>query len=112
MHKTSKMQSLTPTRYISSKNNKNSRHKKVTYTIKNEKFRIWDYYKPIGIIGIGSYAVVIEAKDTRLNGRLVAIKKNKNVFAELSDAKRVLREIHLLMMFSHDDNIKLNDVIP
>ncbi len=64
------------------------------------------------MLGTGAYAVVIEAKDTRFNGRHVAIKKNKNVFAEFSDAKRILREIKLLMTFDHDDVIKLNDVIP
>ncbi len=71
-----------------------------------------DYYKPIQIRGTGSYAVVIEAKDTCFNGRSVTIKKNKNVFSELSDAKGILREINLLMIFSHDDIIQLNDVIP
>eukprot|EP01083_Nonionella_stella_P002154 6199_1 len=93
-------------------NTKRRKHKKVVYNFKKEKFKIWEYYRPVKLLGVGAYAVVIEAKDTRFNGRHVAIKKNKNVFAELSDAKRILREIKLLMTFSHDDVIKLNDVIP
>ena len=91
---------------------KRGKNKKVTYTFRNEKFKLWDYYVPVKMLGTGAYAVVIEAKDTRFNGRHVAIKKNKNVFSELSDAKRILREIKLLMTFDHDDVIKLIDVIP
>ena len=92
--------------------NKRRTNKKITYTFKGEKFKLWEYYKPVKILGIGSYAVVIEAKDTRFNGRRVAIKKNKNVFVDLIDAKRILREIKLLMAFDHDDIIRLVDVIP
>ena len=92
--------------------NKRRKKKKITYTFKGEKFKLWEYYKPIKMIETGAYAVVIEAEDTRFNGRKVAIKKNKNVFAELSDAKRILREVKLLLAFDHDDVIRLVDIIP
>lgn len=46
-----------------------------------------------------------EAVDLR-NGQKVAIKKNKNVFQDLSDAKRILRETKLLSHFHHDDVVK------
>lgn len=69
-----------------------------------------EYYKPTKILGHGAYAVVCEAIDRR-NGKAVAIKKNKGVFQELSDAKRILRETKLLMHFEHEDVIKLLDVI-
>ena len=92
--------------------NKRKKNKKIPYTFKGEKFKLWDYYKPVKMLGTGAYAVVIEAEDAQSNGRRVAIKKNKNVFAELSDAKRILREIKLLMTFDHDDVIELVDVIP
>jgi len=85
--------------------------KKVPYRIKGEKFLVYDYYQPIKILGHGAYAVVCEAKDLR-NGQKVAIKKNKGVFQDISDAKRILREIKLLMHFNHDDVIKLLDIIP
>jgi len=99
-------------------NQKNSRSKKVAgskkkvpYRIKGELFVLYDYYKATRILGSGAYAVVCEAVDLR-TGRKVAIKKNKDVFQDLSDAKRILREVKLLMHFSHDDVIKLIDVIP
>lgn len=85
--------------------------KKVPYRIKGEKFVVYEYYQPTRILGHGAYAVVCEAVDLR-NGQKVAIKKNKGVFQDISDAKRILREIKLLMHFNHDDVIKLLDVIP
>eukprot|EP00494_Astrolonche_serrata_P024472 UN24730 len=85
--------------------------KRVPYRIKGEKFKIYDYYKPVKILGHGAYAVVCEAVDLR-TGKKVAIKKNKDVFQEISDAKRILREVKLLMHFDHDDVIPLLDVIP
>eukprot|EP01084_Bolivina_argentea_P022630 42060_1 len=91
---------------------KRRRHNKVTYMVRNERFKIWDYYTPIRILGTGTYSVVIEARDNRFNGRHVAIKKNKNVFDVLSDAKRIFREIQLMMRFEHDDIVRLMDVIP
>jgi len=88
-----------------------ARPKKVPYRIKGEKFLVFEYYQPLRILGHGAYAVVCEAVDLR-NGRKVAIKKNKGVFQDLSDAKRILREVKLLSHFEHDDVIRLLDVIP
>ncbi|ETO24369.1 hypothetical protein RFI_12788, partial [Reticulomyxa filosa] len=76
--------------------------KKVTYRVKNETFVLYDFYQPVRIIGSGAYAVVCEAIDTR-TGRKVAIKKNKGVFDHITDARRILREIKLLMYFKHQD---------
>lgn len=83
----------------------------MTYKIKGEKFVMFDYYVPIRILGYGAYAVVCEALDSRSNKR-VAIKKNRQVFQDLADAKRILREIKLLMHFGHDDLVGLIDTIP
>ena len=47
------------------------------------------------IIGTGSYGLVAAGIDKR-NGEQIAIKKVKNIFTDLIDAKRVLREIKLL----------------
>jgi len=88
-----------------------TRRKKIAYRINGEKFVVFDYYKPSKKIGQGAYAVVIEATDTR-TGQKVAIKKNKGVFSALSDAKRILREIKLLLHFDHENIISLIGVIP
>eukprot|EP00485_Elphidium_margaritaceum_P004011 CAMPEP_0202687718 /NCGR_PEP_ID=MMETSP1385-20130828/3363_1 /ASSEMBLY_ACC=CAM_ASM_000861 /TAXON_ID=933848 /ORGANISM="Elphidium margaritaceum" /LENGTH=775 /DNA_ID=CAMNT_0049342557 /DNA_START=47 /DNA_END=2374 /DNA_ORIENTATION=+ len=85
--------------------------RKITYKLNGEKFVIYDYYAPTKILGKGAYAVVIEATDTRTN-QVVAIKKNKGVFSALSDAKRILREIKLMMHFRHENVMPLISVIP
>merc|ERR1719242_1133208 len=85
--------------------------KKITYKLNGEKFVIYDYYKPTKILGKGSYAVVIECVDQRTN-QSIAIKKNKGVFSSLSDAKRILREMKLMMHFHHENVMPLVSVIP
>jgi len=95
------------------KRKKSKKHdvKRVTYTVRGEKFKVFEYYEPKRILGQGAYAVVCEAIDSR-TGNTVAIKKNKNVFHDLIDAKRILRELKLLRHFNHPDVVKLLDVIP
>jgi len=95
----------------SSGNSKKSKKKKVAYRIKGEKFMLCEYYQPTRILGSGAYASVCEAINKK-TGKSVAIKKNKGVFQDLSDAKRILREIKLMAHFEHDDIVRLLAVIP
>jgi len=90
---------------------KSKKKKKAAYRIKGEKFMLYDYYTPTRILGAGAYASVCEAINQRTN-KSVAIKKNKGVFQDLSDAKRILREIKLMAHFDHEDIVKLISVIP
>lgn len=85
--------------------------KRVKFTLKGEDFHLPEKYQPTKVLGHGSYAVVAGAKDKR-TGETVAIKKNKDVFSNLVDAKRILREIKLLMHFDHPDIMPLLDIIP
>jgi len=87
------------------------KRKRVGYRIKGEKFMLYDYYTPTRILGSGAYASVCEAFNKK-TGKTVAIKKNKGVFNDLSDAKRILREIKLMAHFDHDDIVGLLGVIP
>lgn len=52
------------------------------------------------VIGRGSYGVVCAALDTH-TGEKVAIKKIQNVFENVADATRILREIKLLRLLKH-----------
>ena len=61
-------------------------------------------YSNLRPIGGGSYGVVCAADDAA-TGRRVAIKKIANVFGDLVDAKRILREIKLLRHFGRHENI-------
>eukprot|EP01083_Nonionella_stella_P204604 745742_1 len=89
-------------------------YKKVQYRVKNELFVLYDYYQPVRIIGSGAYAVVCEAIHT-VSGKKCAVKKNKGVFDHITDARRILREIKLLLHFNkyhHPDLIEIYDSLP
>jgi len=75
-----------------------------------EKFFLPPRYEAMKIIGQGTYASVIQAKDCK-HDRHVAIKKNRKVFANTTDAKRVLRELQILSRIWHPDVIELSGVI-
>eukprot|EP01083_Nonionella_stella_P159023 518298_1 len=91
--------------------NRSDTQRRITYRLNNEVFKIWDYYKPTKVIGCGAYGVVIEAIDTRSNTK-IAIKKNKNIFVDLEDSKRIYREMRLMQHFHHQNVINLLDIIP
>jgi len=67
-------------------------------------FFIDQRYRNLKPIGDGSYGFVASATDTTAR-RKVAIKKVKDVFADVVDAKRILREIKLLNHFDIHENI-------
>jgi mitogen-activated protein kinase 1/3 len=68
-------------------------------------------YELIKPIGNGAYGVVISATD-HATGRKVAIKKCPSAFEDLVDAKRIVREIRLLMHFNHENIVKVRPPIP
>lgn len=65
-------------------------------------------HKPIGH---GAYGVVVSAEDTK-TGKKLAIKKIPNAFNDLTDAKRILREIKLMRFFNHENVIGIEDLEP
>lgn len=67
-------------------------------------------YNPIRIIGKGAYGVVWSVEDVVTHERL-AIKKVANVFDNIVDARRTLREIKLLQHLNHENIIKIKDVL-
>uniref|UniRef100_A0A7S3GB87 Mitogen-activated protein kinase n=1 Tax=Palpitomonas bilix TaxID=652834 RepID=A0A7S3GB87_9EUKA len=75
-------------------------------------FDVPDHYeltnpKPLGK---GAYGVVVAAKDKR-TGVAVAIKKIIDTFADLQDAKCIVREIRLLNHLKHANIIRILDVL-
>merc|ERR1719193_2765382 len=80
--------------------------------VMGEKFLLDERYTVTGkMLGKGAYGAVCEAFDSKTNKK-VAIKKNKAIFTELEDAKRILREIKLMSHFDHPDIMPLIGVIP
>eukprot|EP01084_Bolivina_argentea_P256676 432228_1 len=85
--------------------------KRQTTTIRNEKFELYSWLKPTKILGEGAYAAVCEAIDTRTDKKY-AIKKNRDVFSNVADARRILREIKLMTHVNHPNVMSLCGVIP
>lgn len=84
-----------------------------THSIKvaGTNFEVDKKYTFIKPIGSGAYGIVISALNTETNEQ-VAIKKIPNVFSEIVDAKRILREIKLLREFDHENIISVCDILP
>lgn len=75
-----------------------------TTHVGHQRFYIDSRYENLKQIGDGSYGFVASAYDT-VTGRHVAIKKIKNVFLDVVDAKRILRELKLLRHLKGHENI-------
>lgn len=61
------------------------------------------------MIGCGAYGCVFQAFDTDTR-ELVAIKKVTNIFTELTDAKRILREVSILARLNCPHIVRLVDI--
>eukprot|EP01083_Nonionella_stella_P185664 677532_1 len=88
--------------------------KRLKYQLPNsngEKFELFTWLKPTKLLGEGAYAAVCEVIDTR-NNKKYAIKKNRDVFSNVADARRILREIKLMCHFDHPHVMGLTGVIP
>ncbi|CAD7941054.1 unnamed protein product [Amoebophrya sp. A25] len=68
-----------------------------------------DRYQIADVIGTGSYGKVFGAVD-KFTGKRVAIKRSKDVFGELTDCKRMLREIAILNRVEHRNVVKLHEI--
>ncbi|CBI26902.3 unnamed protein product, partial [Vitis vinifera] len=62
------------------------------------------------VVGKGSYGVVASAVNTH-TGERVAIKKINDVFENVSDATRILREIKLLRLLRHPDIVQIKHIM-
>merc|ERR1719506_2547630 len=69
-----------------------------------------DDFKLDQYLGRGSYAAVSGAVRVT-TGKKVAIKKIDHVFCNISDAKRILREVAILARCDHPNVVKLEECI-
>lgn len=84
-------------------------NEKVTFIVRGVPFRVNSRYSYSRPLGIGAYGVVCAANDAQLQ-RQVAIKKIASVFEDLTDAKRILREIRLISCMQHDNILRIIDI--
>eukprot|EP00501_MAST-03F_sp_TOSAG23-6_P001149 GSMAST32.ASY1.ANO1.1192.1 assembled CDS len=78
-------------------------------TVLGTKFDLDGRYELIKSIGHGAYGIVISCVDKQSESN-VAVKKIPNPFDDIVSAKRVLREIKLLMHFQHDNLMNIIDI--
>lgn len=82
-----------------------------TVTVGYNKFFLDQRYTNLRPIGDGSYGFVVSAVD-KVTGQKVAIKKIKDTFMDVVDAKRILRELKLLRhLNSHENIISIVDIM-
>ena len=79
-------------------------------SLKKEWGSILDRYEPVKFLGSGSYGKVIEAID-KVTKKKVAIKKINDLFVDIIDTKRVLREITLLRFMKNPFIVKVLDIL-
>ena len=80
------------------------------WTLWRTDFIIDERYVPIKAVGKGAYGVVCSAKDF-VTGEKVAIKKITKAFENLTDARRILREIKLLRQLRHENIVGMRDIM-
>lgn len=81
------------------------------YTIHSKTFDVPEHYDITKPIGFGAYGFVCGGVN-RKTGQKVAIKKCANVFKEIEDGKRILREIKLLSFMRHENILGIIDLLP
>ncbi|KAL4114082.1 hypothetical protein PRIC2_014762 [Phytophthora ramorum] len=83
-----------------------------SFNANGQVFTLDTCYHLVKPIGNGAYGAVIAVKDVVNGGDNLAVKKITNIFEDLVDAKRILREVRLLGHFSHKNITKLLDLVP
>jgi serine/threonine protein kinase len=80
------------------------------FEVNGATFVVDKRYALIKTVGTGAYGVVVSVKDS-VTGRSLAIKKVPNAFDDLTDSKRILREILLLRHLKHENVVGMFDII-
>ncbi|CAI5730662.1 unnamed protein product [Hyaloperonospora brassicae] len=75
----------------------------------NTKFEIPVSFEYVKTIGSGAYGVVISATDSK-TGKTVAVKNIQRAFDDLTDAKRIVREIKLMRHLNHKCVLGVEDI--
>lgn len=77
-----------------------------SYIVNGVTFEAPSYFDITKTVGFGAYGMVCAGIDLRTS-RKIAIKKNKHVFRDAGDSKRILREVKFLRMFKHENVLSL-----
>ena len=81
------------------------------YDVNGSPFEVPTHYTVLKPLGFGAYGIVCAVMDNN-TGEKVAIKKCRDVFRDVEDGKRVLREIALMRFLKHENLLPLLTVLP
>lgn len=75
-----------------------------------DDWSVGDKYEIIKEIGVGSYGSVVQVKEAG-TGRKLAIKRIGQIFDDLIDGKRILREVALLRRLNHENIVNIIEIL-
>lgn len=81
------------------------------YNLSGAHFEVPAKYTLLKILGMGAYGVACSCLDTE-TGEKVSIKKCREIFRDLEDGKRVLREIDMMRSFHHENLLNVITILP
>eukprot|EP00744_Colponema_vietnamica_P001410 GILI01002337.1.p1 GENE.GILI01002337.1~~GILI01002337.1.p1 ORF type:complete len:388 (+),score=98.07 GILI01002337.1:60-1166(+) len=82
------------------------------YQVSGTSFEVPSRYTVLKVLGMGAYGLACSAIDHKNNDTKVCIKKCRNVFRNIEDGKRVLREISMMRFFDHCNLLPIIDILP
>eukprot|EP00758_Cryptobia_borreli_P004513 Tbor_TRINITY_DN4423_c0_g1::TRINITY_DN4423_c0_g1_i1::g.7897::m.7897 len=81
------------------------------YRINGILFEVPLKYKVLKALGMGTYGLACSALDCETNTK-IAIKKCSNIFRDVEDGKRILREIGMMRFLNHKNLLSIIDILP
>ncbi|ESL06647.1 mitogen-activated protein kinase 3 [Trypanosoma rangeli SC58] len=81
------------------------------YNVSGSRFEVPKKYTLLKILGTGAYGIACCCLNEETKEK-VSIKKCRDVFRDLEDGKRVLREIAMMRFFQHENLLHVMDILP
>lgn len=75
-----------------------------------DNWNVGEKYEIIKEIGVGSYGSVVQVKE-KSSGKKLAIKRIGQIFDDLIDGKRILREVALLKHLKHKNIVNIIEIL-
>ncbi|EPY24836.1 map kinase 3 [Strigomonas culicis] len=81
------------------------------YSVSGTSFEVPSKYTLLKILGMGAYGIACSCLDGE-TGEKVSIKKCRDIFRDVEDGKRVLREIDMMRYFNHENLLNVISILP
>ncbi|ORC86853.1 mitogen-activated protein kinase 3, partial [Trypanosoma theileri] len=81
------------------------------YNVGGSQFEVPKKYTLLKILGMGAYGIACSCLNEETQDK-VSIKKCRDVFRDLEDGKRVLREVAMMRFFHHENLLHIIDILP